>query len=235
MRAAAWILALTLAAAAVTLVMRTGIDVAIGEQKDVASTAHNVATEGTPVCVYCHIPRDAAGQLLWPNGQPNPDSDFAGLKRLCFSCHDGTVTRERSYVFNPERPDHVRTAGITGQDCDRCHDAHGTEEQKFLRVPSNANFCWNCHFRAGPADHPVGVDAIAAGMHPQDTQFNPKAGDYSGTRLWNEEGTAPGTRVMCLTCHNPHGGQPNTLITTVEYNSDGGAFQALCSSCHVSQ
>lgn len=232
MRVLFWVLAGLFLTAAI-FVVRSGVDVALSEHKDVASTAHNVATAGTPVCIYCHVPRDAAGQLLWPNGQPNAKSDFAGLKRLCFSCHDGTVTRERSYVFNPERPDHVRTAGVTGQDCDRCHDAHGTSNKKFLRVPANANFCWNCHFRAGPADHPVGVDAIAAGMHPVDTQFNPKAGDYSGTRLWNEDGTGPGNRVMCLTCHNPHGGQPNTLITTVEYDSEGGSFQALCRSCHV--
>ena len=232
MRRLIWVVA-PLIVIAVMFVVRSGVDVALSEHKDVASTTHNVATAGTPVCIYCHVPRDAAGQLLWPNGQPNVKSDFAGLKRLCFSCHDGTVTRERAYVFNPERPDHVRTAGVTGQDCDRCHDAHVTENTKFLRVPVNANFCWNCHFRAGPADHPVGVDAIAAGMHPLDTQFNPKAGDYSGTRLWNEDGTGPGNRVMCLTCHNPHGGQPNTLITTVEYDSEGGSFQALCRSCHV--
>ena len=232
MRRLMWIIA-PLIVTAVIFLMRSAADVALSEHKDVASTAHNVATAGTPVCVYCHVPRDAAGQLLWPNGQPNATSDFAGLKRLCFSCHDGTVTRERRYVFNPERPDHVRTAGVTGQDCDRCHDAHGTTSTKFLRVPENANFCWNCHFRAGPADHPVGVDSIAAGMHPVDTQFNPKAGDYSGTRLWNEDGTGPGNRVMCLTCHNPHGGQPNTLITTVEYDSEGGSFQALCRSCHA--
>ena len=231
MRVLFWVLAGSLLTA-VLFVVRSGVDVALSEHKDVASTVHNVATAGTPACIDCHVPRDAAGQLLWPNGQPNPKSDFAGLKRLCFSCHDGTVTRERSYVFNPGRPDHVRTAGVTGQDCDRCHDAHGTSNQKFLRVPANANFCWNCHFRAGPADHPVGVDAFATGIHPVDTQFNPKAGDYSGTRLWNEDGTGPGTRVMCLTCHNPHGGQPNTGILTVGYDS-GGSFEALCRSCHV--
>ena len=234
MRAVLWVAAL-LAVTAVALILRSGSDVALSEHKDVASTNHNVATAGAPACIYCHVPRDAAGQLLWPNGQPNVTSDFAGLKRLCFSCHDGTVTRERSYVFNPERPDHLRTAGVTGQDCDRCHDAHGTQNKKFLRVPADANFCWNCHFRAGPADHPVGVDAIAAGMHPVDTNFSPKTGDYSGTRLWNKDGTGPGTRVMCLTCHNPHGGQPNTLITTVEYDSESGSFQALCASCHTDQ
>jgi predicted CXXCH cytochrome family protein len=218
---------------AAVLTLRYGPQVALSEHKDVASTAHNVATAGMPVCIYCHIPRDAAGQLLWPGGEPDPEGKLAGQKRLCFSCHDGTVTRERAYVFNPERPDHVRTAGVTGQDCDRCHDAHGTQNKKFLRVPANANFCWNCHFRAGPADHPIGVDAAAAGMHPLDTQFDPKVRDYSGTRLWNEDGTGPGNRVMCLTCHNPHGGQPGTLILTVAYDAGGNSYEGLCRSCHV--
>lgn len=232
MKALYWSAAIV-GAVALLLLIGSGATTTRGEHKSVAGTSHDVATEGEPVCIYCHVPRDAAGQLLWPNGQPNPDSDFAGLKRLCFSCHDGTVTKERSYVFNPERPDHVRTAGVTGQDCDRCHDAHGTDNKKFLRVPTDANFCWNCHFRAGPADHPVGVDVYEAGMDPVDTHFNPKLGDFSGTRIWNEDGTAPGSRVMCLTCHNPHGGQPGTLITTVEYDSDEGSFQALCAACHV--
>jgi predicted CXXCH cytochrome family protein len=232
MRILLWLLIGAVMAGAAYITRPDG-EVAIGEHKDVASTAHNVATAGSPVCVYCHIPRDASGQLLWPGGQPNIDSDFAGLKRLCFSCHDGTVAPQRSYVFNPERPDHVRTAGIPGQDCDRCHDPHGNGNKKFLRVPADANFCWNCHFRAGPADHPVGVDAVAAGLYPDDTHFDPGAGDHSGIRLWNEEGTGPGTRVMCLTCHSPHGGQPGTLITTIEYGADGGAFRALCRSCHV--
>lgn len=235
MRGLAWPVAVVGLVAAALVLTRAGPDVVLGEHKDVAGTAHNVATAETPVCIYCHVPRDAAGQLLWPNGQPNPGSDFAGLKRFCFSCHDGTVTRERSYVFSPERPDHPRTAGVAGQDCDRCHDAHGTEEQKFLRVPANANFCWNCHFKAGPADHPVGVDVTGSGLIPEDTEFNPKEGDFSGTRLWNEDGTGPGTRVMCLTCHTTHGGQPNTKFTTVEYHRDEGGFQALCSSCHVEQ
>ena len=211
-----------------------GSSVVLSEHKDVADTQHNVASPGVPACIYCHIPRDAAGQLLWPRGQPDADGLLSGQKRVCFSCHDGTVTQERSFVFNAERPEHLRTPGARGQDCDRCHDPHGTENQKFLRFPSTANFCWNCHFRAGPTDHPIGVDARTLGIHPVDTQFSPKDGDYNGTRLWDEAGTGPGNLVMCLTCHNPHGGQPGTGMLTVEASEDE-FFEALCRSCHPRQ
>ena len=204
----------------------------LGESKDVAGTKHDVATLGTPACIYCHVPRDAAGQLLWPGGLPNPEGPLAGEKRMCFSCHDGTVTRERSYVFDPSRPEHLRKPGIEGQDCDRCHNPHETKNEKFLKMPREAAFCWNCHFEAGPTDHPIGVDVYAAGYYPKDTHFDPKSGDFSGTRLWNAEGTGPGNNVMCLSCHNPHGGQPGTLILTVAESEGRGPFASLCSSCH---
>ena len=229
----ALVLAVFLIAGVATL--RGGAVGVLSEHKDVAGTQHNVASAGVPVCIYCHIPRDAAGQLLWPGGQPDPDGPLSGEKRMCFSCHDGTVVPDRSYVFNSERPDHLRTPGAEGQDCDRCHDPHGTDNQKFLRLPANANFCWNCHFRAGPTDHPIGVDARELGVHPADTEFSPKDGDYTGTRLWNEAGTGPGNLVMCLTCHSPHGGQPGTEMITLGSSSREEVFATLCRSCHTSQ
>jgi predicted CXXCH cytochrome family protein len=218
--------------AAAFIAAAAGSGLVFGERKDVADTEHDVATPGVPACVYCHVPRDAAGQLLWPGGVPDADGPLAGQKRLCFSCHDGTVTPERSYVFDPQRPEHMRTPNARGQDCDRCHDAHGTASENFLRLPAGANFCWNCHFRAGPTDHPVGIDAPANGIEPADTEFDPKVGDYSGTRLWNEAGIAPGNLVMCLTCHSPHGGQPGTEMLTVGGAAGQDYYQTLCVACH---
>lgn len=230
MRAAAFLMGV----AAATIIVFGGASAVLGERKDVTGTKHDVATAGTPACVYCHVPRDAAGQLLWPAGEPNPDGPLAGQKRLCFSCHDGTVTKDRSFVFDPSRPEHLRNPGVEGQDCDRCHNAHEQGNGKFLKMSSQADFCWNCHFRAGPADHPVGVDAIAAGINPPDTTFDPEAGDFSGIRLWNATGTGPGTYVMCLSCHSPHGGQPNTkIITGLNAPANQPFFDALCRSCHV--
>jgi predicted CXXCH cytochrome family protein len=224
---------LVVAAMIAGIVLFAGVNGALGEHKDVAGSKHDVATIGTPACVYCHVPRDAAGQLLWPGAEPNPDGALAGQKRLCFSCHDGTVTAERSYVFDPGRPEHIRKPGVDGQDCDRCHNAHEARNNKFLKMSNQANFCWNCHFRAGPADHPVGIDASAAGIHPPDTTFDPKSGDFSGIRLWNAEGTGPGKYVMCLSCHATHGGQPESNILTGLAAPHENSFQALCRSCHV--
>lgn len=229
MKTAALALALVAGLAAIALVSSGRL--ALGEQKDVAQTKHDVSSAGVPACIYCHIPRDAAGQLLWPGGLTNQDGPLSGEKRICFSCHDGTVTRERSYVFDSNRPEHLRKPGVEGEDCDRCHNPH-EQTSKFLKMPKEANFCWNCHFRAGPSDHPIGVDAPAAGIHPDDTTFDPKAGDFVGTRLWNAEGTGPGNLVACLTCHSPHGGQHDTLIMTVPYTAEVGYSESLCGSCH---
>ena len=74
----------------------------------------------------------------------------------------------------------------------------------------------------------------AAGMQPPDTTFDPENGDFSGTRLWNAEGTGPGNFVMCLSCHSAHGGQPNTkIITGLNSPPEVDFFQALCTSCHA--
>jgi len=231
MRTLRWVFVMGTAATAAALLLASSRG-ALGEHKEVAGTKHDVATPGTPVCIYCHIPRDAAGQLLWPQGQLDTGS-LSGEKRLCFSCHDGTVAPERSYVFDPASSEHPRNPGVEGQDCDRCHNPHGDKYGNFLKLPGGANFCWNCHFRAGPADHPIGVDAIAAGLVPKDSTWDPRAGDFSGTRLWNAAGTGPGNLVMCLTCHSPHGAQPGTQINTVLFAPEQGFFQALCENCHA--
>ena len=66
-------------------------------------------------CLACHRPHTSSSASLLDR----PDDN------LCFSCHDGTVTKDRSYVFDPNRPEHVRKPGVDGQDCDRCHAQHG--------------------------------------------------------------------------------------------------------------
>jgi predicted CXXCH cytochrome family protein len=127
---------------------------------------------------------------------------------------------------------HLRSSGVRGQDCDRCHDAHEATYRKFLREPGGANFCWNCHSRAGPANHPVDLNARAAGVNPADTEWDPAGGDYSGTRLWNLEGTGPGDYIKCLTCHSAHGGEPDTHFNTMVLESRDPSHLYLCLNCH---
>ena len=209
-----------------------GVGSVFGEEKEIVGTQHDVSVPGMPVCLYCHLRRDPGGEALWTR-QPTADTPFSGIKPLCFSCHDGTVSALNStYAFDPSRPEHARDPGVRGQDCDRCHDAHNTGYGKFVKLPWGANFCRNCHYRAGPADHPVNVDAIAAGFVPADKDWDPLAGDFSGTRLWNSEGTGPGNEVKCLTCHSAHGAQPRSAINTVVLAPDSGNPVPICFNCH---
>ena len=214
------------------VVLLVGAGVVLGQQKNVAGTKHDVASPDTPACVYCHVPADPEGKALW-EGKPNDSGAFSGLKPLCFSCHDGTVSVLRSsYVFDPGRPEHLSKPGARGQDCDRCHDPHDTGYGKFLKLPGGAMFCRNCHFRAGPTDHPIDVDPADTGRVPLDRDWDPTHGDFSGTRLWNAEGTGPGNLVKCLSCHSPHGGQPGTEINTIAFSPVDESYLPLCGNCH---
>ena len=221
--------ALTVAALCVLLFV--GTQSALGEERKVSGTKHDVAIPGAPVCVNCHIPYDPKAEVLWAT-KPNTSGAFSGLRPLCFSCHDGTVTSIGTFGFDLSRPMHIRSPGVRGEDCDRCHDAHGTPYAKFLKLPGGADFCHNCHLNAGPANHPVDVSARAAGIEPTDSHWDPYAGDFTGTRLWNEAGTGPGDYVKCLTCHATHGGQPGTKFNTVPYNPGNGSSAPLCLNCH---
>lgn len=216
----------------VVLVAPAGVGVVLGEKKkDVSGTKHDVASAGTQACVYCHLPQDANGELLWASN-PNTSGTFAGLAPLCFSCHDGTVTTVGVYAFTPETPQHPGVPGVKGQDCDRCHDPHETGYGKFIKYSGGADFCRNCHQYAGPNNHPIDVDIHVLGATPRDTSWNPDAGDLEGTRLFNVAGTAAGSEVKCLSCHSPHDGVPGTKMNTMGISGSHDQFLPLCQNCH---
>ena len=208
-----------------------GATAVLGDTKDVSNTSHDLAAPGGSPCVYCHLPRDSESDLLWA-GDPGAGGQFTGQKPLCFSCHDGTVTAAGSYVFDAGRPEHTSSPGLKNQDCDRCHDPHETTQDKIVKVPGAANFCQDCHASAGPTDHPIDVSAPATGIEPADVHWDPDSGDFSGTRLWNSEGNAPGDLMKCLTCHSPHGGQPNTDMNTIAFDASHESFLPMCQNCH---
>jgi len=219
------------AAVTVALLVLGGGAIALDETKEVAGTKHDVTPPGVVPCTSCHIPRDSEGELLWA-ADPNSGGPLSGQKNLCFSCHDGTVTGEGMYAFSTDRTMHVRDAGVSGRDCDLCHDPHGAGYERFLKVPGHANFCQSCHERAGAEDHPVDVDSRAAGVEPKDSTWDPNHGDFVGTRLWNAEGTGPGDFVKCLTCHATHGGEPGTDFNTMPVEASHQTFLPLCMNCH---
>ena len=204
----------------------------LGKDKDVSGTRHNVAAPGVLACSMCHIPSDPDGQSLWA-GNANQSGLYSGMRPLCFSCHDGTVTAVGAYVFNPATPTHLSSPGIKAQDCDRCHDPHDTGYGKFLKFGGGANICQSCHASAGPTNHPVNVDAIAKGIVPVDRDFDAYSGDFFGTRLFNVDGSGPGNYVKCLTCHAPHGGATGSKLSTIPFTGSGhNDFLPLCMNCH---
>lgn len=219
---------------AVLVLLFLGAKVVLGEEREVSGTEHDLAIPGTSVCVNCHVPWDPNTEVLWAT-KPNTSGSFAGLRPLCFSCHDGTVTSVGAFGFDLSRPLHLRNPGVRGEDCDRCHDVHGTPYAKFLKLPGGAGFCQNCHLIAGAGGHPVDVNARAAGIEPLDSHWDPYAGDLHGTRLWNQEGTGPGDYLKCLSCHATHGGEPGTEFNTLPYTSTDESSPSLCRNCHMKQ
>jgi predicted CXXCH cytochrome family protein len=209
-----------------------GATVVLGKDKDVSGTKHDVAAPGVAPCTECHIPRNPEGEVLWAR-DPNSSGPMAGMKAICFSCHDGTVTSVGTYVFDPGKPTHLSNPGIKGQDCDRCHDPHEAGYGKFVKQPRAANMCQSCHQRMADSDHPIDIDALAAGEAPKDAHFDPATGDFNGSRLFNAEGTGPGTQVKCLSCHSPHGASPGTSLNTVAFSSGHNSFLPLCANCHA--
>ncbi|MDA8187082.1 MAG: hypothetical protein M0T85_02935 [Dehalococcoidales bacterium] len=199
---------------------------------DVIGTKHNLGSAGNPACLVCHTPHDAKGSYLWARNV----GSGSGLKPLCYSCHDGTVTNTGSYAFDATKYQHPVTPGSKGQDCDRCHNPH-SNTWKFLTLSqTNADLCTTCHGKSGSNNHPI--DVLADKWPPTDQVWDPKATptpDFSGTRLWDSAGTTVVTTgsgyVKCLTCHNPHGASTNTLNTMPTSSATDGS-SPLCQNCH---
>jgi len=202
---------------------------AFGQQGHIIGSKHDLASPGVAACEQCHIPHDAYGDYLWARG-PNPaGGTYVGIRPLCYSCHDGTVTEEGRYAFDETLSQHPTVPGEPSKDCDMCHNAHTPEYGNFLLFPSGANLCRSCHGKAGPTDHPVDVDAAVA---PLDSQWNPITGDLSGTRLWDAAGAGPGSQVKCLSCHSAHGGLQGSDLSTMLYRDPTSTISPLCQNCH---
>ena len=204
----------------------------MGQQGNVMGSDHDLGSAGVSACEQCHIPHAAYGDLLWSQPPSSAEGPYSGDRILCYSCHDGTVTPEGSFVFDQMLSQHPVTAGEFGQDCDMCHDAHSPDYGNFLLFPSGANLCKTCHAKATFTDHPSNADAVAAGYVPADSDWDPNAGDFSGTRLWDPQGSQPGNRVKCLSCHAAHGAVKDTALNTMPLNDPETTASPLCQNCH---
>src|SRR3972149_4918282 len=216
------------AAVAVAALMTFGLP--RGEQGKVVGSQHDLGVAaGVSACEVCHLPRDASGQLLWSEDPHAGDERFSGIAPACYSCHDGTVTDSGLHVFDVALAQHPVEPGEVGEDCDMCHDPHLADYGNFLLFPAGANLCRTCHAGGGSGGHPVNIEAVAGGDVPRDDSWNPDASDFSGTRLWDEGGSQPGTFLKCLSCHAAHGATSKTLLSIT---ADGLGSTSLCANCH---
>ncbi len=171
-------------------------------------------------CTDCHSPHASRQPGL-------PKTNGADI---CLGCHT-----DMAELLDKKKVHHQP---VVKDGCGTCHDAHGNENEKLLRVKDVNSLCLECH---GPdtqaqrddAQHvillyggkakiaePYNVKVLPlhADMgHP--VEFHPVSGQVS-----REKGAA---QINCLTCHQPHAGaEPGILVKDQKNN------MAFCSTCH---
>jgi predicted CXXCH cytochrome family protein len=221
---------------ALSLALVTTFGMTLGQQGKVISSEHDLGvmaySAGVSACETCHFPHDASGEPLWAQGPHKEGEPFSGSGPLCYSCHDGTVTPGGSYAFDLDLAQHPTTPGQVGEDCDMCHDPHVPDFSNFLLFPSGANLCKACHAKANDKDHAMNADAIETGYVPQDSQWSPNDGDFSGTRLWDAGGSQSGDLLKCLSCHAAHSAASDDTLLTMSYRDETSSVSPLCRNCH---
>ncbi|MDH5444222.1 MAG: hypothetical protein OEY52_01625 [Gammaproteobacteria bacterium] len=212
------------------------------------STVHARTPSANRECSTCHImwlnefkQKDKATLIPY---DPRPvvatgKQDVSSTEMMCFSCHDGFVLDSRfmwqkgkyRHPVGQKPTDGIKIPLVDGKQmfplndegkvyCGTCHSAHGvdwgqSESAVFLRMKNvNSSLCMTCHKErtGGPkhGNHPVNKSI----SHPPKTLF--KVGSKFGS-----DG-----RVVCETCHRPHGANEDKILVIKNNESD------LCRSCH---
>ncbi|MGA1867020.1 MAG: cytochrome c3 family protein [bacterium] len=182
------------------------------------------------VCANCHVPHEGTGPKIW--AQPL-DNTFGGIRRLCFSCHDGTFTIVGNSnqgignaisgigdVFNPAiYEDHVMHGGA---DIEQDYWLGYYDEETFPLQPEDEDIVPT---GAALEQYRKGGKGFYCGSCHNVHQQPPSKeldGDYLRTKPGKSVGT-PGDRgEFCVQCHDP---ETTTERNTHLENSD-------CLTCH---
>jgi len=171
---------------------------------------------------------------------PLQEQEVVGSKEMCLSCHDGSIRDSRDRICNdpghqvgvaPSKhikiPPHFPLDEQGRLQCTTCHTPHAVSFEEglqftfFLRKPNNnSSFCKECHVEM--------VGGLEKGNHPIDIDVKkvPESLIKAGGKLG--KGTPP--KIICETCHTPHGGVTNRrLILSIE---DPLSHSVLCEACH---
>ncbi len=200
-------------------------------------------TDTAKRCAICHFEwvypffiehRD--GELI-----AQPKQKQVAAAEMCFSCHDGSVADSRkTLLHDPGHGTGVKPSSAVTipaefpldqgghLQCATCHTPHAVASGDstgvgfFLRsTNTNSSFCKLCHGEAGGKKE--------AGNHPVDVSLPgiPSVLKEAGGRF----GTDPPDRIICETCHIPHGGtRDKFLVLSIE---DPATRSVLCEACHT--
>lgn len=175
---------------------------------------------GSDTCLECHAEKcanwnESIHSLLDTDSGRNP-----GL-RGCESCHgpggnhwgrragigsffEATTAEADSACLTCHKdetyvPAYERGTHVkNGVACISCHNPHNTENKHNLRREANS-LCFECHQTRR-------IDFAKLSHHPVETE-SPRSG------------------LLCLDCHNPHGGEGRTMLALPQ--------EELCFKCHV--
>ena len=243
----------------------------VSQKLPLYSTNGKISQSGKVQCLTCHDAHrwnpSKQADNIGKNIEGNASTSFLRIANnssstLCLTCHDDKIqiiTSDHNLkVTAPvEKNQQGSPAGISGP-CSACHIPHNATGQRLWAKPLNgdkdflAQFCTGCHNPSGaakaktggPNDHPVNVTFFRSEMRKTVDRVTSKL------PLYGQDGKrAPKSRVVCLTCHEPHiwNSKKSGMLTDYAHkNIEGNAINSflrkanfpssdLCKSCHIAQ
>lgn len=157
------------------------------------------------------------------------DTTFVELssprEELCFSCHEKAKAQLLHGPYDKGG-------------CVLCHDPHATDHENQLRAEGNA-LCLECH-----RDRSIGGEKAVLFNGSQELSAEkfaeiPKIGLDPTLKFGHPMGNHkvrdavdplhPGKKISCLSCHENHAAERESLVRTVEFK---GKKSDACDACH---
>ncbi len=155
------------------------------------------------LCTICHTGKsgefniDDQGKSKYL--MPDP------IMNRCFKCHEGV---KEKWFSNTSEHGPLRSGR-----CNKCHNPHSSNFEFHLRKPI-WELCTTCHAEKADGKHVIGsfVFNRNSGAHPTRNRPDP---------------SRPGRKLVCSSCHNPHGSNGIFLLRT-----KGKTAYSVCKRCH---